>query len=166
MDKVAFGTNSVARQVRPVSVKLLVVFEILFGFLGLMSAYTLLTEPSGIGMGLSTDLLKYAPVGDFALVGMFFLAFYFILPMIAAYGLLARPRWKWTDAINRWTGQNWAWTATVALGTIMLLWIVIELVFVGPLGGIGGALQIIISVLGIGVLIGTFRPSVREYLKA
>lgn len=150
---------------RPTGVTVLFVTQLVLAFVGLMSAYGLLSDPSGDGLELSLDLLENAPVGDFALVGLFFLAFYGILPAVAAFGLWTRPRWTWTDPINKWTGQHWAWTASAALGIILLLWIFVELIFVGLLTGIGLALQIIITLLGLGVLVLVTRPSVRAHLK-
>ncbi len=150
---------------RPAALKALVVILSVFTFVGIMSAYGLLSSPSGEGLGLSLDLLEDAPVGDYTMVGLFFLAFYGVLPLLAAYGLMARRRWRWTDPVNRWTGQNWAWTATAALGVILLLWICVELVFVGPLTGIGGALQVITTALGVVVLVLVMRPSVRAFMR-
>lgn len=150
---------------RPAALKALVVTEAVFAFVGFMSGYGLLSSPSGEGLGLPLDLLEDAPVGDFALVGLFFVAFYGVLPALAAYGLWTRKRWRWTDPVNKWTGQNWAWTATAALGVILILWIVVELVFVGALTGIGGAMQVTIAVLGVAVLALVTRPSVKAFMR-
>jgi hypothetical protein len=150
---------------RPAAVKALVGTMLLFALMGFMTGYGLLSDPSGAGIGLSLDLLEDAPVGDFTMVGLFFVAFYGVLPSVAAFGLWTLKRWRWTDPINAWTGQNWGWTATAALGIVMLLWIVVELVFVGPLTGIGGALQVAIAALGAAVLFLAMRPSVRSYAR-
>ena len=150
---------------RPAAVKALVSTMAFFSFVGLMTGYGLLSDPTGAGIGLSQDLLEDAPVGDFTMVGLFFLSFFGLLPALAAYGLWRLPRWGWTDAVNRWTGQNWAWTATAALGVILLLWIAVEVVFVGALTGIGGAMQAIITALGVAMLAMVTRPSVRSYAR-
>ncbi len=149
----------------PAALKALIAVELFFCVVGFASGLGLLSSPSGAGLGLSRDLLKHAPVSDFTLVGLFFVAFYGVLPALAAYGLWAKRRWQWTDPVNKWTGENWAWTLTVALGTILILWIVVELVLVGPLSGIGGALQIIITLLGLLILVLASRPSVRSSMK-
>ncbi|MCU0860505.1 MAG: hypothetical protein MUE55_07980 [Thermoplasmata archaeon] len=150
---------------RPGALKALVALEVVFAFVGFMSGYGLLSSPSGEGLGLSLDLLEDAPVGDYTLVGLWFVAFYGVVPVLAAYGLWTRKRWGWTDPLNAWTGQNWAWTLTAALGIILLLWILLEVVFVGLLGGIGGAMQAIITVLGLLILGLVTRPSVRQWMK-
>jgi hypothetical protein len=150
---------------RPVALKILFALEGFIAFLGFASGFPLLFSPSGKTMGLSLDLLKNTPVGDFALVGLFFIAFYGILPALAAYGLWTRRRWRWTDPLNKWTGQHWGWTASVAVGVILILWIVVELILLGPLSGIGGVLQVAMTVLGISVLALAMLPSVRSNMK-
>lgn len=150
---------------RPLPVKALAVLMAVFSFVGLMSGYGLLSSPSGEGLGLSLDLLEDAPVGDFTLVGLFFVTFFGVLPALAAYGVWARKRWRWTDPVNAWTGQNWAWTATFALGVILLLWIAVEVYFLGFLTGIGGAMQLMIAILGLLILSLVTRPSVRAHLR-
>ncbi len=150
---------------RPAALKALVGIEMFFAIVGLASGLSLLSSPSGAGLGLSRDLLKNAPVSDYTLVGLFFVIVSGVLPILAAYGLIAKRRWRWTDPLNKWTGQNWAWTLTTALGIILILWIVVELVFVGPLTGVGGVLQVIITALGFLVLVLVSRPSVRSAMK-
>jgi hypothetical protein len=72
---------------RPKALKVLIATEGIFAFAGLMSGYGLLSSPSGKWTGLSLDLLKNTPIGDFALVGLFFVAFYGVLPALAAWAL-------------------------------------------------------------------------------
>lgn len=154
-----------AKGPRSASLKALIATEVVFAFLGFASGIALLSSPSGSGMGLSLDLLENTPVGDFTLVGLFFVAFYGILPSLAAYGLWTRRRWRWTDVVNEWTGQLWGWTASVALGTILIAWIIVELILLGFLDGIGGALQVVFGLVGILIVFLVMRPSVRSDLK-
>jgi len=151
---------------RPATLKTLVAMELFFAFVGLMSGLTLLSSPSGEGLGLSQDLLEDTPVGDYMLVGLFFVVAYGILPSVTAYGLWTRRRWGWTDPLNSWTGHHWAWTASAALGILLMVWIGVEILLVGVLEGIGGTLQVIITLLGLAVLALTASPSLRRYMKS
>lgn len=157
--------NKDSRVSRPAAMKILVATDGFFAFLGFASGFTLLYSPSGKAMGLSLDLLENTPVGDFTLVGLFFVAFYGILPALAAWGLWTKRRWHWTDGVNKWTGQHWAWTASVALGAIILIWIGVELVLLGFLSGIGGVLQVVMTLLGLLILGLATRPSLRSDMK-
>lgn len=153
--------NGPGKMRRPPAVSILIVTDIVFAVIGFGSAFALLLSPSGAGIGLSRDLLKNAPVGDFFFLGLYLLVFFGILPSMAAYGLLTRNRWPWTDMLNRWTGHYWGWTAAVAVGILLLIWILIELVIVGFLTGIGATLQITMTAVGVWILGLTMLPSVR-----
>jgi hypothetical protein len=146
------------------ALKALIATEGIFAFMGFASGFVLLFSPSGKVMGVS-HLLKNAPVGDFTLVGLFFVAFYGVLPALAAYGLWTQKRWRWTDVLNEWTGQHWAWTASAALGIILIIWIAVEVILLGFLDGIGGVLQVVMAGLGLFVLALVMLPSVRSSTK-
>jgi hypothetical protein len=148
----------------PKALKALIATEGIFAFMGFASGFVLLFSPSGKVMGVS-HLLKNAPVGDFTLVGLFFVVFYGVLPALAAYGLWTGSRWRWTDVLNKWTGQHWAWTASAALGIILIMWIAVEVILLGFLSGIGGVLQVIIVALGLLVLTLVMLPPVRSSTK-
>ena len=154
--------ESQSERKRPVGLTLLILTEVILAILGSGSAIALLLSPSGELMGLPLDLLDGTPVDDFTLVGLFFLAFYGVLPSLASYGLLTMKRWSWTDAINKWTGQHWAWTASTLTGVVLLVWIAVEIVLIGFLSDIGGVFQVIFALFGIWILVLAFLPSVRS----
>lgn len=150
---------------RPGALKILIALEAVFGVAGFASGIPLVYDSSGKTMGLSLDLLKRTPVGDFFLVGLFFMAFYGLLPLLASYGLLTKKRWTWTDILNKWTGELWGWTASVMVGVILLLWIAFELLTMGFLSGSGGVLQIAMAGLGVVMLALAARSSVRASMR-
>lgn len=149
---------------RPAAVKALIGIQAFFALSGFASGFYLFLSPSGKAMGVS-HLLEDMPVGDFTLVGLFFIAFYGVLPSLAAYGLWTKKRWPWTDAINRWTGQLWAWTVSAAVGLTLFVWIAVEIYFLGFLTGSGGVLQIAMTALGIVILALNMLPSVRQDMR-
>jgi hypothetical protein len=146
---------------KPVTLRALISLEAVFAVVGFASGVPLVYDPSGKAMGLSTDLLERTPVSDFLLVGLFFIAFYGVLPLAASYGLMSGRRWRWTDILDRRTGQHWGWTASVAVGVILEIWIAFELLTMGFLNGSGGVLQVAMAGIGIVMLALASRPSVR-----
>ena len=114
---------------------------------------------------MDTTVLKGTPVGDFTLVGLFFVVAYGVLPILAIYGLWKLPRWRWTDAINKWTGRNWAWTVTAATGVILIVWIVVEVILIGSPSGFPRFLQVMMSLDGVVILGLALLPRVRVYAK-
>lgn len=150
---------------KPVAVIILVVLEAVLAFLGFFSGGSFIFDPSGASHGMDTSTLEGTPVGDYFLVGLFFVIAYGILPVLAIYGLWKLPRWHWTDAINKWTGQNWAWTATAATGVILIIWIAVEVVLIGSPPGFPRFLQIMMTLDGIVILALAMLPRVRAYGK-
>ncbi len=114
---------------------------------------------------MDITVLEGTPVGDFTLVGLLFVTAYGILPIVAIYGLWKLPRWHWTDAINRWTGENWAWTATAATGVILIVWIAVEVALIGSPSGFPRFLQIMMTLDGIVILGLCMMPRVRAFMK-
>ena len=150
---------------KPVAVMILIVLEAVLAFLGFFSGGSFLLDPSGESHDMDTTILEGTPVGDFTLVGLFFVTFFGILPVLAIYGLWTLARWRWTDAINRWTGQNWAWTATAATGVTLIVWIAVEVVLIGSPDGFPRFLQVMMTLLGIVILALATLPRVRAYAK-
>lgn len=150
---------------RPSAVYVLIALEAILAFFGFFSGGQFLRDPSGGTHDMDTSILEGTPIGDFMLVGLFFVTAYGILPVLAIYGLLKLPRWRWTDAINRWTGQNWAWTATAATGIILIVWIVVEVAYIGSPEGFPRFLQVMMALLGAVILALAFLPRVRAYAK-
>jgi len=157
-------TEAVAKS-RPVAVMMLIALEVLLAFLGFASGITFLLDPSGETHDMDTSLLETTPIRDFTLVGLFFVVCYGILPSLTTYGLWKLPRWRWTDAVNRWTGQNWAWTATAATGVILILWIAVEIILIGSPNGFPRFLQAMMTLLGIIILALAMLPRVRAFTK-
>jgi hypothetical protein len=157
-------TESVTKS-RPVAVYVLIVLEAILAFLGFASGLNFLVDPSGGTHGMDTTILLTTPIRDFTFVGLFFVTCYGILPILAIVGLWKLPRWRWTDAINKWTRQNWAWTATAATGVILVVWIVVEVMLIGSPNGFPRFLQVAMALIGIVILALAMLPRVRAYTK-
>jgi hypothetical protein len=56
------------------------------------------------------------------------------------------------DAFNKWTGQNWAWTATAGTGVILIVWIAVEVMLIGSPSGFPRFLQVMMALMGIVIL--------------
>jgi hypothetical protein len=153
------------KTIRPTPVYILMVLEAILAFFGFASGSQFIRDPSGGTHDMDTSLLEGTPVGDFLIVGVFFVTCYGILPVLNIYGLWRLPRWSWTDVINKWTGRNWAWTGTAATGVILIIWIVVEVAYIGSPEGFPRFLQVTFALFGIVVLALAFLPSVRAYAK-
>jgi hypothetical protein len=79
--------------------------------------------------------------------------------LLAAYGMLRRPRWARLRPVERLTRRHWSWIVTILLGLGHIAWIVIELIYI-PLSG----LQAVYGSVGVALLLLPVHPAVRAYL--
>ncbi|HEX7392925.1 MAG TPA: hypothetical protein VF374_08270 [Thermoplasmata archaeon] len=148
---------------KPAAIIALVVLEAALAFFGFASGSQFILDPSGGTHDMDTSILEDAPVGDFLLVGVFFVTCYGLLPVLIIYGLLKLPRWRWTDPVNKWTGQNWAWTAAAATGIVLIVWIIVEVYYIGSPEGFPRFLQVTFALLGAVILALALLPRSRAY---
>lgn len=80
--------------------------------------------------------------------------------LLTAYGMLRRPRWRWTFWAERLTGQHWSWLATVLLGVGQTTWIGLELAFI-PFS----FFHVVYGAVGLALLTLPFTRAVREDLR-
>ena len=151
---------------RPVPVLLIITLEVILAILGFASGINFLQDPSGGTHGMDTSILVTTPISDFTPVGLFFVVCYGILPILAVYGLWKLPRLRWTDTFNKRTKQNWAWTATVVIGVILIVWIAVEVALIGSPIGLPRFLQVAMASLGVVFIALAMLPRVRTYAKS
>jgi len=149
----------------PSGIIALVVLEGILALLGFASGSSFVKDPSGTDHGFDTQLLEGTPIDDFLVVGLFFVTCYGVLPVAAILGLWLRPRWKWTDLFNKWTGQNWAWSAAVATGVILIVWIAVEIYYIGSPEGVPRALQTMMATMGAVIVGLCMLPGVRTFTR-
>jgi hypothetical protein len=150
---------------RPFAIMVLTALLAILAFLGFFSGAMFLLDPSGGTHGMSTSILESTPVDDFTLVGLFLVITYGILPVLTIVGLWTLSRWRWTDPINRWAVQNWAWSTAIAIGIILVIWIVVEIALIGSPTGFPRFLQVVMGLLGVVIIALAMLPSVRSYAR-
>ena len=80
-------------------------------------------------------------------------------PLLLIYGLLVRPKWGWAKVISGWSGHHWAWTGTLGLGIILVIWLIIE----GLLIGFEWSIQYITAIDGFLIILLVLMPGVRQF---
>ncbi|MEM7434802.1 MAG: hypothetical protein AAF436_06585 [Myxococcota bacterium] len=81
--------------------------------------------------------------------------------LVAGYGILRRPHWRWLCGVESATSHHWSWAATWLIGIGMLVWILLELIYISErsfIEGVYGAVGLLLVVLSL-------FPSVRLYLR-
>lgn len=131
---------------RPVAFWLLLALVGLLGVSGLAGGTSLILDPSGGIVGLSTAELAGSPFGDYLVPGIVLFVVLGVVPLVVCYGLLRTRRW--------------AWPATIGVGIALALWVLVEALVIG----FGERLQIphllqAVAIVGLAVV-----PSVRAAL--
>jgi hypothetical protein len=125
---------------------------------GLYGGLAMLRDPSGAALGMDV-VLPQLPVPDFVLPGIFLLVVMGLVPIALAYGLLARPAWRWTTALARRSGHHWAWSATLALGLVLGLWLALQ----GLMIGFAWPIQFITAGNAVAIVVLALLPGVRRH---
>jgi len=142
---------------RPLLLWILILWLVFLAFGGLYGGIAMLLDPSGASMGVDV-LLPLLPISDFILPGLFLLFGMGLTPLVLTFGLLARPNWPWAHALTRWSDHHWAWTGTLALGILLLLWLAVQAMLIGFTTGI----QYVMVVNGLALLGFAALPSVKK----
>lgn len=81
--------------------------------------------------------------------------------LVAAYGVMRRPVWEWLAWAERLTGQHWAWTATLVLGIGMVVWIGLQLIWLGV-----SFLHVIYGLVGLALIALASSDTFRDYMRS
>ena len=143
---------------RPKILWILALFLVFLGLGGLYGGVSMLIDPSGklLEMG---DILQFLPVSSYFLPGLFLVLVMGLIPMFLAYALLTRTQWSWADRIVRGFGYHWAWTGTLVLGIILMVWLLVQSVLIG----FKWPIQYITAGNGILIILLSIAPGVRKY---
>jgi len=121
----------------------LLVLLVLLGLGGIGGGAAMLADSSGAGMGLSPEMLAGLPISNFVLPGLFLMGVMGLAPLVIAYGL--------------WKRLPWAWAAAVIQGSVLVLWIGLQILLWGaPMG-----IQILYLIWGIVIVALCFAPGVK-----
>ena len=80
-------------------------------------------------LGMPTSFLDPAPIDTYFWPGVFLLAIA-AASLLTITGLLSGWRWKWAAGVEKAAGYRWPWLGALAIGTIMLVFELVELFMV------------------------------------
>ncbi|MFN2202744.1 MAG: hypothetical protein ACK2UO_16220 [Caldilineaceae bacterium] len=146
---------------RPATLFVLLALLIFLGAGGLVGGASMLSDPSGQGLGLPPDLLDPVPIDDYLLPGIFLLTIMGVCPLFAAYGAWALPRWGLLQRLNPWPDFHWSWSWSRIIAAVLILFIGLEFL----LWGNASPLQPILLAVGLGMLVMCGYPSIRRYMR-
>ena len=141
------------------SVIMLIIAMIYQALSGLLGGSLLIYDPTGAFMNLPLSFLEGTPFSDFLIPGIILFVLLGIFPSFVVIGLITKPDWKWSNEFNFYIDQHWAWTYSLFISIMLIIWIDVQIMLIGY----GAPIQIIYAFLGVVLLIITLLPSVKSY---
>jgi hypothetical protein len=142
---------------KPITLWLLAASLIFLSFGGLYGGILMLTDPSGKSLQMDS-VLPQLLLPNYILPGLFLLFVMGLAPLFLTFSLLARPKWVPPLILFR---HYWAWTATLALGIVLLLWLSLQ----GVLIGFQWPIQYVTAVNGLLIVLLALVPQVKNYFR-
>ena len=143
---------------RPQAVTALVVLLLLLGLGAAISATALIVAPDGHLIQLPLSLLANAPFTNFLVPGILLFLFIGVYPLVVAFSIWRQPSWNFPNKINPFRSYHWSWSASLAAGLILLVWIIVQIQWV-PIG----FLHVLYLVWAMAILVIGLLPSIRHY---
>jgi hypothetical protein len=112
------------------------------------------------GAVLPIELLAGSPFETFVIPGLLLFGVLGVLPAIATWALLARPRWEAMEPLERRFGAHWSWPFAGALGIALVIFIVVEVALID-----GHWLQGLYGGVGLAIVAATLWPDTRRHLR-
>jgi len=143
---------------RPQAVLALVVLEVFFGVMGIISGMILMADPSGALIGFPSSIAERIPFQNFFLVGLFLLVIFGLYPLLLAHGAWRKEELFFKE-ISRAGGIHWSWQGGMALIAILTVWLFVENLLIG----LDYPATYMTIILGLAIFVALILPSTRRY---
>jgi hypothetical protein len=145
---------------RPFGAVLLTIVLVFYGLMGVASGLILISDPSGAGMGFTSDIRDEIPFKSFLPVGLFLFTVFGMVPLLLAYGAFTKKELAF-GKIAEMSGHHWSWTGGMLLVLTLVVWLAVE----GMLIGLDYAATYMTVALGALVFLALILPSTRTYYR-
>ena len=144
--------------------KSIFVYVLLFAMIfqsisGLFGGCLFIINPSGDFIGMPLSNLSGTPFSDYLIPGIILFILLGIFPLFVAYSLIFKPNWERANVLNVYKDQQWAWTYSLYVSIMLIIWIDVQIMLIGY----GAPIQIVYAFLGVFLLILTLIPSVKSF---
>jgi hypothetical protein len=126
----------------------------------LISGPMLFLAPDGRLMQWTVAQLQGTPFPDYLLPGVILFIFIGLFPLFTGIALIKRKN-RALDKLNPFKQFYWAWSASIAVGIILEIWIITETALLGYIS----FLQPLMGVWGILILLFTLLPGTRAFYR-
>ena len=145
---------------RPLSSGILIALLLFYGIMGLVSGALLISDPTGGGLGFTTDILEKVPFHSFLPVGLFLFFIYGLGSMVLAWGALTRKETMFRR-VSVMGGHHWSWVGGMMLMLVLVIWLAVE----GSFIGLDWPATYFTVLIGVGIFAMLVLPSTRTYYR-
>lgn len=143
---------------RPIAFYPLCLIHLFLAVGALYGGGSLILSPDGSMLGMPAGSLSGSPFPNFLIPGIILFLFNGVFPLFILAGLIRKPQWPWAGFANLYRDRHWAWTYSLFSGIIVIIWIMVQLLYVQPF-----ILQPIFIGVGLAILILTLTPGMMKY---
>jgi hypothetical protein len=143
---------------RPFGVWLLTFFVFVLATAAIISGPMLFLSPDGSYLQMPTDVLENSPFPDYLIPGIILFICVGLFPLVVGIGL-AKKQWQGLAFLNPFKNYHWAWTGSLVVSIILLIWIITETALIGY----SSALQPIMAAWAVVIMVLTLLPVVKRY---
>ena len=145
---------------RPISSKVLMALLVFYGILGLISGALLMADPTGGGLGFTSDIVEKVPFHSFLPVGLFLFFIYGVGSLILTIGALTRREMIF-GKVSELAGYHWSWVGGMMLTLVLVIWLAVE----GSLIGLDWPATYFTVLIGVGIFVMMILPSTWKYYR-
>lgn len=155
-------TLNTAKRRRPFTVYVLLILLFFQAVSAIFGGIALTIDPSGELLQMPLSLLQGSPFRSYLAPGLFLLAVLGVYPLVVLYGMLTLRPFHAANALNIYKEQHWSLTHALYVGIILILWINLQILFIGY----GHIIQTLYGLLGVLITIFALLPSVKKYFSS
>jgi hypothetical protein len=120
-----------------------------------MGGLLLMMKPDGSLMGMTLDWLQNAPFKNYFIPGLILFSTLGLFTLFTLAGLVFKMEQKWFNLLNVYKDRFWAWTYSLYIGIIAIIWITVQLVMTQYFW-----IQPVIIFNGVLIIISVMHPAV------
>ncbi len=105
---------------------------VILGFLGLSAiggGGVLILSPDGTLIGMPLSMLDNSPFRNFFIPGIILFSILGIASILLIAALPNKPTLRFAERFNFFNDMHWAWTNSIYMAFILIIWIQIQIVF-------------------------------------
>jgi len=143
----------------PVAGILLILLMIFQTFSALFGGVQLILDPSGMSLQMPVSWLQNSPFENYFIPGIILTLLLGLFPGFITFCLVFKPFRQHKGLFNIYPDKYFAWTYSVYLGIMLMIWITVQIAMVGY----GHPIQTVYAALGIILLITALLPANMNY---